>query len=120
ACRLLQYQVSVQHHRLQAGKKAVLFIEVSPSCLDQGRALVREMVDHLLEQLRLRKEVRIEDQQKLALRGWSRRFQGTRLEAGAIGAVAVFDVQALGAKLFHLFLARGARLVRRVIEDLDL
>jgi hypothetical protein len=88
---------------------------VTPACLDHADLLVGEIVHHLVEDVGLRHEVGVEDEDELALRLRHAILQRTRLETGAVDPVDQFDVKPLGRQLRDLIPADIERLVRRVI-----
>ena len=79
-------------------------------------------MDAALEHVGLRHEVGVEDQDELALGGAQAVLERAGLEAGAIDAVDVLDVQVgvARAQVGDLAPADLLRLVGRVVEHLDL
>src|SRR5205823_2437048 len=58
---LLDSEVSAQHERLEPGQEGIVFVEKSPTELDRRDAWVAEPRDRLLQHVRRRAKVRIED-----------------------------------------------------------
>ena len=78
------------------------------------------MAERLLEDLRRRHEVGVEDQHELAGRALEARVERPRLEAGAVAAVQVVDVEALRAVVLDGAARDPGGGVGRVVEHLDL
>jgi len=117
---VLHDEVPVEHDRLHLGEQRVAAVDVAPAGLHHPHLRLVEVAERLLQHVRRRHEVRVEDQHELAGRAAQPGVEGARLVAGAVVAVQVVDVEALRAVVLHRAAGDGARLVGRVVEDLDL
>ncbi len=73
-----------------------------PAGLDHADLLVGEIVDHLLQDIRIGHEVRVEDEEEVALRLRHAVLQRAGLEPGAVDPVDQLDVEPLRGQLLHL------------------
>ena len=112
--------VTVEHEAFDLGQQRVRTIEVTPARLNHPDARVLEVRDHVAQKVGRRDEVRVEDGNELALRGLEPCVEGARFVPYAIGAVNVLHVDARLADATNVRLHDGARLVRRVVEHLNL
>jgi len=120
AGRLLQHEVAVQKQGLQLGEEGEILVQVPPARLHHADFLVGEVVDHLLEVVRCRLEVGVENADVLALGGGHAFVQSAGLEAVAVRAVAVVDVVALGLQIGGKLLGVRGGFVRGIVQHLDL
>ncbi len=93
---------------------------MAPAHLDHPHQRLLELADRLLEDVGGRHEVGVEDEDELAGGDREARVEGARLEAGAVVAVEVVDVDALRAIALDGPTGQARGLVRRVVQDLDL
>jgi hypothetical protein len=77
-------------------------------------------MDRLHEEVGGRDEIRVEDEDVLALAAIEALTEGAGFEAGAVHAVDVLDVEALGPEPLDLGLGDLSGLVGGIVEDLDL
>ena len=116
---VLQHEVGVEQDRLDLREQRVVLVDVPPSRLHHRDAVVAEVRNRLLQEVRRRNEVRVEDGDELALRHLHGGIERARLVAGAIGAMDVGDVDAVGGIAHHGALRHNARLVGGVVQHLD-
>ncbi len=120
ATAVLDDEVPIEQHRLHLRQQRVLTVDVAPACLDERHLGVFEVANRLLEDVHGRHEVGVEDQHQLALGQRQAVVQGAGLVAGAIAAVHVMDVEALGSVALDCIARDLHRLVGGVVEHLDL
>ena len=112
--------MAVEHDRLDLGQQRVAAVDVAPADLHETDSGILEAAEGLLEEVLGHDEVGVEDDDELTGRGLQPFVEGARLVAGAIGAVKVVDVEALALIALDEAPRERNRLVRRVVEDLDL
>ena len=95
-------------------------VEVIPARLDHADSGIVELGDSALQEVFGGQEVGVEDGNELAISLFQSRVESTRLEAGALRASQVHDPVSAAPELRNLTLEDGARLVSRVVENLDL
>ncbi len=118
AAGLLEEQVAVEEHRLHAREHRVGAVQVAPAGLDHADLGVGKIVHGAFEDIRVRDEVRVEDEDKLALCRLEPVFQGASLEARAVGAVDVRDVETADHKFADELGGELAGFVGGVVEHL--
>src|SRR3954447_15895131 len=92
---------------------------MSPASLDETGLRVSEVRDGLLQEVPRRDEVGVEDRDELAGSGAQSCLQRARLVADAIFAVKVRDVDAALSPPLHHTCGNELRLIRRIVQDLD-
>ena len=117
---LLEFEVAVEEHRLNAGEHVEGAVEVAPTGLNQADAFVGEIVDGFLQQVRIGDKIGIEDEQVLALGSLGAVFQRAGLVAGAVAAVDVLGVEAASPQARDAAAADFHGLVGGIIQQLDL
>jgi hypothetical protein len=117
---VLHHEVAVEEDRLEPREERVLLVQVAPARLDAADLALGEVVDRLLEEVGLGDEVRVEQRDELALGGLKAVVERAGLVAVAVGAVDVFDVDALRAPLLDLLTGDLDRLIGRIVQHLDL
>ena len=117
---MLDDEVTVEHHGFHLGQHRIVAVEVLPANLDHPDVLVGEEVHRALEDVGRRDEVGVEHEDELPLARPQTIRERAGLEARAVRAVQVLDVEPERAQLFDLCLAHGLCLVRRIVENLDL
>jgi hypothetical protein len=60
--------MAVEKHRLHPREKGVAPVQMAPASLDHPHFRIREKVDRLLEEIRIRNKIRVQDADKFALR----------------------------------------------------
>src|ERR1044072_180517 len=118
--RLLDDEVSVEEDGLKARQQIVRAVDVRPAHLRAAHERVCEEVNELAQAVGARHEVGVEDGGPLALRRLQAVLQRAGLEARAVFAVDVSDVEAFGAVAGDFARRTLARLVGRVVEHLNL
>src|SRR4051794_16089198 len=93
---------------------------MTPPRLDHPDVRIREVMDRALQELRLRDEVRIENAEKIALRGCESGFERASFEPGPISALDQLYIQSAVAQLGDTSLCQLLRVVGRIIQHLDL
>ena len=118
---VLEDEVPVEQHRLHLGQQRVVAVDVAPARLDHARPSGRSNWPTVFSRMSGgRHEVGVEDEHELAAGRLEARRERARLEAGAVGAVEVVDVEALLAVALDRAARDRLRLVGGVVEDLDL
>lgn len=120
ACGLLQFQMAVEKHGLDAGQHVECAVQVAPSGLDHPNVGIGEVMDGFFEQFRFWHEIGVQNQKVFALGGFGAVFQCSRLEPGAIGAVDVFRIETALFQAINTGPADVHGLVGGIIEQLDL
>ena len=92
---------------------------MAPAGLDKGDAVIGKVGDGGLEDVRLRAEVSIEDEEEFPLGNGIGSLEGPGLKARAVRAVQAYDVEALLAVELHLLLAEVPSVIRGVIQNLN-
>ena len=77
---MLKFEMTIEEHRLDPGEHVEGSVEVTPAGLDQPDALIGEIVDGLLQEVRIWDKVRIKNEQILALGRLGAIFQRAGLE----------------------------------------
>jgi len=117
---VLDDEVAVEKDRLRLGEVRRVAVQVLPAHLHHPDPGVGEVVHAAEEEVGARDEVRIEDGDQVALRGDEALLQRAGLEAAPVVAVQVGDVDPGAALPLDQRSGDPLRLVRRVVEDLDL
>ena len=112
--------MTVEKDRLHLGQKRKIAVEVPPPHLHHADFRIGEVIDRTLEHVRLRHEIRIQNKDKLTLRGVHATGQRAGLESLAIHAVDVFDIESPRLEAFRFIGRNLAGLVRRIVQNLDL
>ena len=120
AAAVLEHEVRVEQHGLDLRQQRVVLVDVAPARLHQRDLLVGEVIDGARQEVGLRNEVGVEDRDELAARDLQALVERAGLVAGAIRAVDVLDVDALHRMATHGELRDLLRLVRRIVQHLDL
>ena len=115
---VLQHEVRVEQDRLDLGEQRVVGVDVAPARLHHGDLRIHEVVDGLVQEVGRRQEVGVENRDELALGDRHPCLERTRLEAGAIGAVEIRDVEPLRGGAADGQLRNRSRLVGRVVQHL--
>ena len=116
---VLEHEVGVEQDRLDLGQQRVVLVDVRPARLHHRDASVGEVRHRALQEVHRRDEVGVEDRDVAARRHLQRGVERAGLEAVAVVAVDVLDVEALRGVALHGQPGDVARLVGRVVEDLD-
>ena len=93
AAGVLHDEVAVEHQGLRLGQRREVAVDVLPAALHHRDLGVEEVVHGALQDVGVGHEVGVEDEHQLALGGAQAVLQGAGLEAGAIGAMHVLDVE---------------------------
>src|SRR5438132_7933639 len=117
---VLDDEVAVEKDGLRLREVRVLAVQVLPPDLHHSDVLVGEEVHRAQEEVGGGDEVRIEYRDQLAARDLEPLLQGAGLVAAAVVSVEVGDVQTLLAQLLDPRAGDALRLVRGLVEDLDL
>ena len=120
ARRVLDHEVAVEEDRLHAGEQRVVAVQVLPARLHHPHLGVGEPGHGAAQEVGPRHEVGVEHRQQLAARPLGAGGQRAGLEAAAVAAVQMVDVEAAGALPRHRFGHHLDGLVGGVVEDLDL
>ncbi len=120
AGHVLDGEMAVQQNRLRAGQQAVVAIEMVPAGLHHTDRGIGEVVDRPLENRRVGHEIGVEDRDELALGRLHPVGQRPGLVAGAVLAMDVLDVEALGPRIGHSLLRDRTGAVCAVVEHLYL
>jgi len=118
---VLDQEMAVQEDGLEPGEQGVPPVDVAPSRLHHPQGLVGHQVGHgPAQEIGAGQEVGVEDGQQLTPGAGGARLQGAGLEAGALPAVQVVDVQAPAAVVGHPLGDDLRRLIVGVVQHLDL
>ena len=117
---LLQLEVAVEEHRLDAGQHVESPVEVAPTGLDHADLVIGKIMDCFLKQVGIGDEVRVENEKILALGETGAVFKRASLVAGAVGAVNVLGIETTGFQALNPSPANFDGLIRRVVQKLDL
>lgn len=117
---LFEDEVAVEEEGLEFGEEGEIPVEVTPAGLDHADGGVGEVVDEFVEVVGSGEEVGVEDADEFAGGLGHGGVEGAGFEAGAVGAVVVGDVVALGAEFGAEAGAVGGGFVGGVVKDLDL
>jgi len=120
AAAVLQHEVRVEQDRLDLGQQRVIGVDVAPPRLYHRDLGIDEERHRALQEVGARDEVGVEDRDVLTLGHLHARFERAGLVAGAVGAVQITDVDALGGIAPDRLLGHRARFVGGVVEHLDL
>jgi hypothetical protein len=93
---------------------------MAPAGLDHADLGIGKEMDRLHEEVGRRDEIGVEDEDELAGAGIETALEGAGLEAGAVHAVDVLDVEAFGPEALDLGLGDVAGFVGGIVENLDL
>ena len=119
-CGLLKLKVPVEEHRLNAGEDVERAVEVTPAGLDHADLVVGEIVDRFLQDIRIRDEIRVEDEKVFPFCEAGAVFKRACLVAGAVGAVDVLGIESLGYQAGDPIAADLHGAVGGVVQKLDL
>lgn len=117
---VLHQVVAVEHDGLHPREGAHLPVHVAPARLHHGNLRVGEVAGDGPHEIGLRDEVGVEDGDQLALGDLHPVLEGAGLVAHAVGPVDVHRVEPAIAQALDVGARDRARLVGRVVEDLDL
>src|SRR5439155_12608133 len=98
---MFENEVPIENYRLHLCQKRVLPIDVTPTHLHHSHLGIREIVDHILKEIGDGKEIGVEDCHKLAGGLLQSVFQGAGLEAAAVCAMDVADIETEAAVTSH-------------------
>ena len=84
---------------MQAGEQVVSTIDVGPAHLRTANNRISEVVNQLAQEVRSGDKISIEDRDQVSFRRLHALLESARLEAGAIIAVDVLDVETEGRAL---------------------
>src|SRR2546423_1158230 len=90
---LFQQKMAIEEHRLDACQQGIAAVQMTPARLDHPYFRIREEMDRLLQQVRVRDEIRVQDADELAVRGSQPGLESAGLEAGPIRPVDQLDVE---------------------------
>lgn len=94
---------------------------MAPPALHTSQALVPEEVwNGLQKKIAWRKKICVEDGQEFPSCVGKPGFECTRLKSAAIGTVKVYSLDPLNPKTFNGAPSKCSRLVRRIVQHLDL
>src|SRR5690606_527370 len=102
--RLLKNEMPIKEHRLHFCEERIATIQVSPPRLHHSNIRIREIVNHLMQDVRRRNEVRVENKDQVAGSRLHPCFQGARLKPGPIHPMANVDVESFSPESFGFFL----------------
>ena len=119
AAAVLEDEVRVEQHRLDARQQRVVLVDVAPARLHDRDLRVGEVVHGAQQEIGLRQEVGVEDRDELALGDVHARLERAGLVARAIAAVQIGDVDPVRRGATNCQLSDGPRLVGRVVQHLD-
>ena len=99
---------------------AIVFIDMPPTGLDHSYPRIREMVNCLVYEFRVRNKVSIKYGDVLPS-GYSQPFlKCSRLESGPIASMDIMNVKSLAAKGLDTFLCHVLSLVGGIVQNLNL
>src|SRR6185503_8149128 len=117
---LLDHKMTVEHDRLDLRQQRIVRVDVAPAHLHHTDSLVGEEVKHLADAIGPGNKVGVEDQNQFARRFLEPRFERAGLEAFAVLAMMIDNVNTL----IEVFVYRGRsdllRVVGGIIQHLDL
>src|SRR5579862_203963 len=117
---LFQEEMAVQEHGLNPREEGVGPVQVAPAGLEHPDFGVGEMVDRVLQDIGMRHEVGVEDEDELALAGIQTGLQGSGLEALSVDAVNKFRLEPFLPQLQDAGGGDVPGVVGRVIQNLNL
>lgn len=112
---LFELHVAVEEHGLDAGEDVVGAIEMLPARLNEADFVVGEVVDGFLEDVWVRDEIGVEDEEVFSFGELGAVLESSCFEAGAVGAVNVIDIKSLSTKTFSTFFANFYGFVGRIV-----
>ena len=110
----------VEQNGLRLGQQRVIAIDVVPPHLDHADLGIGEILDRVLQYVGLRQKIRVEYRDELGIGVLQTVFQRPRLEARAIVAMDVVDIDAFALELLDRLRRDTHRLVRAVVQHLNL
>ena len=112
--------MAVQKHRLHPRQQGVGPVEMSPARLDHSDLRIGEEVNRVLQKIRRRNEVGVQNADEIALGRGQTSLQRARLETDSINAMNQLHIQP--ARLQFVDTTRGqlARVIGGIIQHLDL
>ncbi len=113
-------KVSIQHERLRPCEPAVALVEVVPCRLHHADVRIGEGRKKASQKIGRRDEIGIQDEKEVSPGSPDPVGQGPGLEATPRAAVEVLDASAPTPPSGNASRGDGARLVRRIVEQLDL
>ena len=117
---LLNHEMPVEHDCLQARQQIVGTVDVGPAHLGATHNWVGEVVDQLAQKIRLRHKVGVKNRNQISLRGLHPVLKRAGFEAGAVVAMDVMNVETLRRVSFNCSARDAHRLVRGIVEHLNL
>src|SRR5207245_3109444 len=118
--RLFDAEVTIDAQRLRPCQQGEVLVEMPPASLDDPDVRLREIGDGSPKKIRGRNEVRVEDRHELPARLLEPSRQRSGLEARALDPVDVDYVNAARLQPLHHLGEDALRVVRRLVENLDL
>ncbi len=118
--RLFDAEVTIDAQRLRPRQQGEVLVEMPPARLDDPDARLCEMGDGSPKKIRGRNEVRVEDRHELPARLLKPGRQRSGLEARALDPVHVGYVNPASLQTLQHLGDDALRVVRRIVEDLDL
>src|SRR5262249_49071854 len=117
---VLDEMMAVEHQGLNAGEQAFVAIQVGPAGLHHADLRIAEISCNGFQKIRTRDEVGVEDRDELALRALEAVLRRAGLVADAVRTADVDRVEPTLAQLRDLAARQCLRLVRRIVEHLEL
>src|SRR5689334_21398839 len=117
---MFHHEVPVEDHGFHLSQMVVVAIEVSPSSLDHSDLRVGELVNGLVQELRVGNKVRVKDGDELTCGHLQSGVEGARLESKAIVTMQVMNVDALPAQGFDRLARHVLGFIGGVIQQLNL
>src|SRR5262245_21713524 len=117
---MLHDEVPIQNHGFHLRQVVVVPVEVSPASLDHPDLGVSELVDGLVQELRVWNEIGVEDGNELASGDLQASLQRPRFESEAIVSMQIVDIDALPAQCVNRLASHVLGFVRGIVEELDL
>ncbi len=112
--------MAVEEHRLDASKKRVTAVKMTPARLNHADGRIGKEMDGALEQVRLGDEICVEDANVFALGRGEPRLEGAGLEPGPVGSMNQFNIEPATLQFGHARRGQLTGIVRRIVEDLNL
>jgi len=119
AAAVLEHEVRVEQDRLDLRQQRVVVVDVTPPRLHHGHLLIDEERHGAAEEVAGGDEVGVEDGDEPASRHLHAGLECASLVAGAVGAMQILDVDALGGVAADGLLGYAPGFVGGVVEDLD-
>src|SRR5581483_3488979 len=117
---MLQNEVAVEQYSFNLSKKAVIAVQIAPAGLHYADFRICEVVNGAEEEIGGRDEIGVEDGDEFSGRRLQPFLQGAGLETFAVGPMDVFDGVADIAVTLAERRSEFARLVRGIVQHLDL